>query len=110
MELKSSSVHRHLEVKWKIGPFEGLDLLIILIIASSMNLIFGNSRIGFYMVFVLPSILAIILYLGKRGKPEGYLFHLLKYLTSKGHFLAGSECSKRNFKLHRIIQRKRNKS
>lgn len=102
MELHSSSVHRNLESKWKIGPFEGLDLLVILIIASVMNLIFGSSTFGFYMVFVFPCILALILYFGKRGKPDGFLSHFLKYLTSRGHFVAGEEAQKRTLMSKRI--------
>ncbi|MBL7556617.1 MAG: hypothetical protein JNM24_12425 [Bdellovibrionaceae bacterium] len=89
MEYKESTVHRKLDAKIKIGGMEAPDILAILIFASVMNLFFGRTSFSFIFVIVLPAILLCILYFGKRGKPDDYLIHVLRFYLSKGFFAAG---------------------
>lgn len=87
--LKSSAVHRNLDAKFKIGGVEAADLLAVLLSGAVMNLIFGRLSIGPVFIFGLPALLFCALYFGKRGKPEGYLMHALKYYISAGELRAG---------------------
>lgn len=88
--LRSSKVHRNLDAKMKIGGFEVFDLLFVLLMASVLNLFFGRTKLAFYLVLLLPSLLAGVLFVVKRNKPEQYLIHLLRFLVSPG-FLSASE-------------------
>lgn len=89
--LKTSTVHRKLDAKFKIGGIEATDLLSVLLLAAVMNLVFGQMRIGPLFIFGLPAVLFFALYLGKRGKPDGYLLHAIKYILSPGELWAGEK-------------------
>jgi len=54
-----------------------------------MNLIFGRLPFAPVVVFGLPGLLFCALYFGKRGKPEGYLVHALRFYISSGELHAG---------------------
>lgn len=82
--LKTSTVHRRLDAKFKIGGVEATDLLVVLILAAVMNLFFGRMAIGPLFIFGVPAIVFCALYFGKRGKPDGYLLHALKFYSSPG--------------------------
>ncbi len=82
-------MHRKLDAKFKIGSMEASDILGILIFAAIMNLLFGRTSFAFPFVIILPLILLIILYLGKRGKPDGFLVHIAKFYLTSGYFSAG---------------------
>ncbi|MCB9085766.1 MAG: hypothetical protein H6624_15570 [Bdellovibrionaceae bacterium] len=86
MELNRSSVHRGLDVRMKVGSFEALDLIVTLILAALLNL-FGLPGL---VVIALPAALLLVLYLGKRNKPEGFLAHLIRYLLTPGHYSVGA--------------------
>lgn len=88
--LRTSPVHRKLDARFKIGGIEATDLLAVLILAAVMNLIFGRLTIGPLFIFGLPSVLFVTLYFGKRGKPDGYLLHAIKFYLSPGELWAGS--------------------
>ena len=81
---------------------EAHDLIFILLFASIMNLLFGGTRLAFYMVFVLPAFMVLGLWIGKRGKPDGFLLHWLRYYFQAGHFVAGSESKERDLLKQRI--------
>lgn len=87
--LKTSPVHRNLDAKFKIGGVEAADLLAVLLSGAVMNLIFGRMSIGPIFIFGVPLLLFCALYFGKRGKPEGYLMHALKFYISSGELRAG---------------------
>lgn len=87
--LKTSTVHRNLDAKFKIGGIEAADLLAVLLTGAVMNLIFGRLSIGPIFIFGVPGVLFFALYFGKRGKPEGYLMHALKFFISSGELRAG---------------------
>ena len=88
--LKTSRVHRKLDTRLRILGLEIMDLLVVMGIAATNNLFLGRTSFAPIFVLLLPLVLAIILYFIKRNKPENYLLHLLKYLTSSGFYSAGS--------------------
>ena len=88
--LKSSAVHRKLDAKFKIGGVEATDLLAVLILAAVMNLLFGRMSFGPILFLGVPALLFVALYFGKRGKPDGYLVHVIKFYLSSGELHAGS--------------------
>lgn len=89
-ELKSSSVHRNLDAKLKVGGIEATDLIVVLLLGAVLNLLLSRVPFGPIFIFGIPGILFITLYFGKRGKPDGYLFEVIKYYLSPGELWAGS--------------------
>jgi hypothetical protein len=90
MELKSSQVHRRLDAKLKVGGVEAADLLVVLLLGAILNLLLGQVPFGPIFIFGIPGILFFTLYIGKRGKPDGHLFQLIKFYLSSGELWAGS--------------------
>lgn len=90
-KLKSSTVHRHLDRSLKVMGFEAVDLILILLFASIMNFIFGQTFLSIWLVFILPVSLLIGLHFLKRHHPQHYLGDLLGYILMPGFFYAGSE-------------------
>ncbi len=89
--LKVSTVHRKLDARFKIGGIDATDLLAVLFTATVMNLIFGRFSFGLIFIFGIPAVLFFVLYFGKRGKPDGYLLHAIKYYLSPGELWAGEK-------------------
>ena len=89
-------------MKLKMMGMEVQDLIFILLFASIMNLCFGKTKLALYLVFICPSVAALVLILGKRGKPDRFLVHWLRYYLQKGHFVAGSEAKERDLLKRRI--------
>jgi hypothetical protein len=89
-DLKTSQVHRRLDAKFKVGGVEATDLIGVLILAAVLNLFFGRVPYGAVFIFGFPLLLFVGLYFGKRGKPDGYLLHALKFYLSSGELRGGS--------------------
>lgn len=89
--IKTSTVHRKLDAKFKIGGIDATDLLAVLLLAAVMNLIFGQLAVGPIFIFGIPGLLFCALYFGKRGKPDGYLMHAIKFYLSPGALWAGEQ-------------------
>ena len=87
--LKTSRVHRKLDARLKILGLEIMDLLAIMMLAAVNNLLLGRLKIAPVFVILVPAVLAAVLYIVKRNKPENYLLHLLRYLSSPGFYSAG---------------------
>ena len=94
MQLQSATVQRNLDAKLKIGNIEALDLLIALICGAVMNLFFSGTALELPLVIGMPMLILAVCYFGKRGKPEKYLPHLLRFYVSTGFFAAGEEPAK----------------
>lgn len=90
-ELESSAVHRRLDAKFKIGGAEASDLLGVLLLAAVLNLILGRISYAPIFIFGIPGLLFVALYFGKRGKPDGYLLHAIRFHLSPGALQAGTE-------------------
>lgn len=95
-ELRTSTVHRNLDAKLKVVGMEAHDLLFVLLFASVMNLIFGKTGLAIYLVFLLPSLMAVVLFFAKRNKPDRFLPHLLRYHLQPGFYSAGEEPKNRD--------------
>jgi len=89
--LERSSVHRKLDAKFKIGGVDATDIIAVLLLAGVMNLFFGRMSLGPIFIFGPAGILFLVLYYGKRGKPDGFLASALKYYLSSGRILAGEK-------------------
>ena len=89
MSLDTSTVHRNLDAKMRILGLEAPDLLSVLIFAALMNLLFGKTALAPVLVFMLPALALVVLYIGKKNKPDDYLIHLGRYLFTDGHYFAG---------------------
>ena len=88
-DLATSTVHRNLEAKPKILGFELTDLLIVLLVCAVTNLFFGKTALGLGAVFSVPPLLATVLFVAKRGRPDGFLAHFVRYHAKPGAFAAG---------------------
>ena len=66
--LQTSIVHKNLDSKVKFFGMELIDVLIVAGTASILNLLFGQTNFGGPIVFGLPSLLALVIYFGKKGK------------------------------------------
>ena len=91
--LKTSAVHRNLDKRPKLLGMEIQDVVVLTLLASVLNLIFGHTKAGVYMTFIPPLVLAVVLYVGKRGRPDKFLLHLIRYHITPG-FLSSGEKSK----------------
>jgi len=88
--LRTSRVHRKLDSRLKILGLEIMDLLAVMGLAATNNLFLGRTSFAPVFVILMPLSLAVVLYFVKRNKPENYLLHLLKYLSSPGFYSAGA--------------------
>lgn len=86
-----SAVHRNLDSKIKILGMELFDVIGVGVFASMMNLLFGQTQFAGALVFGLPTLLVVIIYFGKKGKPERYLQDFIKFLILPGVFCVGDE-------------------
>ena len=91
MELDTSPVHRNLDGQIKVMGLEAPDLIFVLLVAAVMNLFFGQTQFVLLAVFGVPSLILVTLYIGKKGKPEGYLIHLLRYFLTPSFYSAGED-------------------
>lgn len=88
MELKVTTVSKCLDKKMMIMGFEVPDLLFIFLSMSILNFLFGTTNLKFFIVW-LPSIsIALVIRLTKRGKPDNYLIHWLRFQIKSGVLLA----------------------
>ncbi|MBI3556105.1 MAG: hypothetical protein HY074_07565 [Deltaproteobacteria bacterium] len=90
MSLLVSKVPRALETKARLFGFELGDLLLIFLYLALSNLIFGQTRLKFPLVWLGTAALAAALYFLKRGKPDNYLQHAGEHFWSAGVLSAGA--------------------
>ncbi len=88
--LLTTIVPRTLETKNKILGLELSDVLLLLLNISVENLIFGSTPLKIPMVFGSTLLFAAVLFLFKRGKPDGYVQHYAEYLMSPTVFAANA--------------------
>lgn len=77
--LEISQVNRSLDRKTTILWLELVDIFIIVATASVLNLFFGQTGFKTYLVYLPALALTITMILTKRGKPENFLLHFLRY-------------------------------
>ena len=88
MALNTSSVSKSLDRKLKIAGFEIPDILLIFLLLALLNFIFGGHPYKFFIAWIPTAILAIAIRIGKRGKPDNYILHLIKHKLNPRYFSA----------------------
>ena len=96
MALNQSKVTKSLERKLKIVGFEVPDILAIFILLAVLNFVFASSQYKLFLSWGPALLFALLLRLGKRGKPEGYLVHLAKYHFGSKYFSAFKKSTNNN--------------
>ena len=92
--LEVTKVSRSLDRKSLFMWLEIADIFVLVTMCSLLNLAFGTTAMKVYLVYLPTIITAITLILGKRGKPDRFLLHLLKYHIQPKHlscFSSGQE-------------------
>ncbi len=86
--LNTTPVSQCLDKRLTIMGFEIPDLLAVFLLLAVLNFLFANSGHVLLLVWLPPTALALILRYGKRGKPDNYLLHLLRYQVTPGAYSA----------------------
>lgn len=86
--LQTTPVAKCLDKKLMLFGFEVLDVLVIFITLSVLNLIFGQTSLKIFFVWIPTLILAAVLRYGKQGKPDGYLIHWIRFQMKPGVYSA----------------------
>ena len=79
MELRTTSVSKCLDKKLLVAGYEIPDLLVIFTLLSVLNFVFGRTHLKLALVWLPTILLAAVIRLGKRGKPDNYLLHFTKF-------------------------------
>lgn len=88
MSLRSEPTSKSLEKKLLIAGFEVPDVLAIFLLLSILNFLFNGTSYKLALVWAPTAIVALILRIGKRGKPDNYLIHLGKFLVQSKYLSA----------------------
>lgn len=91
MDLVTSRTYRCLERKAKIFGFELFDVLLIGLLLSATNIFIGQVPYRFLITWTPALVLAGVLWVGKRGKPENFLVHWLRFKIGPSTFSAFKE-------------------
>lgn len=86
--MKVVPMSKCLDKKLLLFGFEMADLFLIFITLSILNLFFGRTDQKILLVWLPPTLMALGLKLGKKGKPDNYLIHWLRFQFSPGLFSA----------------------
>ncbi len=93
MSLKTTAVAKCLDKKLLLFGFEVLDVLFIFFTLSVLNFIFGQTHFKLALVWAPSLILASVLYWGKKGKPDQYLVHWIRFQVKPGTYTAFSNAT-----------------
>jgi len=88
MSLRTVPVRKCLDNKLVLFGFEVMDILAVFLVLSVLNFVFGNSPFKIFFVWLPSLVLAAILRFGKRGKPDNYLVHWLRFQMRPGIYSA----------------------
>ena len=91
MDIEVTPVSRCLDKKSQIFGFEIPDLLLIFLSLSILNILFGESTYKIFFVWLPPAALAFFLRVGKRGRPDNFLIHWVKFQVTPGTYYAFKE-------------------
>lgn len=104
MDLKVTPVSKCLDKKIMLMGFEIPDLLFIFLVMSILNFIFGSTNLKWLFVWMPSTVLAIVIRTSKRGKPENYLVHWLRFQMRPG-YLSAFEAPKENIPCPKLNER-----
>ena len=91
MNLKTVPVSQCLDKRLLVFGFEIVDVFAIVFTLSVLNFVFGQTGFKFALVWLPTLILATILRLGKKGKPDNYLIHWIRFQIKPGTYAAFDE-------------------
>ena len=94
MALRSEPTSKSLEKKLLILGFEVPDVLAIFLLLSVLNFIFGQTNYKLFLVWLPVATVAIVLRISKRGKPDNYLLHVIKFHMRPKYLSAFNEPTK----------------
>jgi hypothetical protein len=102
--MRAVPVSKSLDRKLMLFGYEVLDVLAIFLTLSVLNLLFGQSGMTLLLVWAPSIALAVVLRLGKRGKPDKYLLHWMRFQAKPGIYSAFPEPS--NWKVPPRLKRR----
>jgi hypothetical protein len=79
--LRSEPTSQSLEKKLLIMGFEVPDVLAIFLLLSILHFVLGPFGSKILLVWCPVIVFALVLRIGKHGKPDNYLLHLVKFHT-----------------------------
>jgi hypothetical protein len=79
MGLKSTTVSRCLDKKLLFFGFELPDVLVIFLLLALLNLTLGQTEYKLALVWLPTLSLATLLRIAKRGKPDNFLVHWIRF-------------------------------
>lgn len=79
MHLKSTPVSRCLEKKLLFFGYELPDVVVIFLLLAGLNLAFGRTDHKLVLVWLPAIALAVTLRIAKRGKPDNFLIHWVRF-------------------------------
>ncbi len=91
MSIRAEPTSHSLERKLLILGFEVPDILSIFLLLSILNFTFGQTNYKLVLVWAPVVAAATVLRIGKRGKPDNYLVHLVKFHSRPKYFSAFQE-------------------
>jgi len=77
--LNMTHVSRCLDKKMKIGGFEIPDLIVVLLYLGISNFFFGQTSFRLFVVWIPTIVFLFLIKFIKRGKPDNYIFHVIRY-------------------------------
>lgn len=97
MDIKTTPVSKCLDKKMIVMGFEIPDLLAIFLTLSILNFLFGTTQMKLLLVWLPSILLAATLRISKRGKPDNFLVHWLRFQIRPGILSAFQEPTEWNF-------------
>lgn len=82
--MRTTGVSKCLDKKLIMFGFEVFDILAIFLTLSVLNFIFGQSSMKWLFVWIPTLMVSLILKFSKRGKPDKYLVHWLRFQVKPG--------------------------
>jgi hypothetical protein len=79
MSLRTAPVSKCLDKKLLIAGYEIPDLLAIFSLLSVLNFLFGQTQMKLALVWLPSLALAALIRIGKRGKPDNFLLHWVRF-------------------------------
>ncbi len=92
--MRTVPVSKCLDKKLILFGYEVPDVLAIFLTLSILNFLFGQTSLSVAFVWAPTLALAVILRIGKRGKPEKHLIHWVRYQFQPGTYCAFNEPTK----------------
>lgn len=100
MNLNTSNVYKCLEKKTLILGFEIIDLFALMMILSVLNFVTGSSEWKFFLTWIPIILIGAVLRIAKKGKPDQFLVHWLRFQVLPGVFWGWPEAESQNALFH----------